>query len=212
MMRCCQALLVLLTLLMTACAVKVTPQATATARVNSADSSISETRDGVTVTARLDQLTLAPYQMVDNITSFHILVDNQTSLPVRFPVEHIVMRDADGRQYQTITPERVREIVSKDTVYLIPYPYVGYYYLEDQMKVSQFDTFSSSLPFYAEYHPQDIFTRALPQTPILAGSKISGVIYFIVDLERTSGVQLLIFDNPEARGEPRYLLPFSVEK
>ena len=60
-----------------------------------------------------------------------------------------------GRQYRSITPERVREIVSKDTVYLIPYPYVGYYYLADQAMAAHDNAFSSSMPFYAEYHPQD---------------------------------------------------------
>ena len=205
-------LIVLVTLQLVACAVKVTPQATATAHVNLQDSSITEIQAGVAITAKLDELSLAPYQMVDNITSFQITVDNQTSLAIQMPVERFVLNDAEGRQYRTITPERVREIVSKDTVYLIPYPYVGYYYLEDQMKVSQFDTFSSSLPFYAEYHPQDIFTRALPQTPVLAGAKINGVIYFITDLERTSAVELMIFDNSELTGQPRYRLPFAIEK
>ncbi|MDT8440951.1 MAG: hypothetical protein RQ723_04750 [Desulfuromonadales bacterium] len=205
-------MIILLALLVSACAVKVIPQATATARINPADNSLSESRDGITITARLDELSVAPYRLVDNITSFYIVVDNGTTLPIEMPVEYFVLRDADGRQYRTITPERVREIVSKDTVYLIPYPYVGYYYLEDHMKVSQFDTFSSSLPFYAEYHPQDIFTRALPQTPVMAGAKIAGVIYFIADLERTSAVQLLVFDNPDAQGEPRYLLPFAIAK
>ena len=199
-------------LLLSACAVKVVPQATATARVNLQDMSITEVQNGVAISAQLDELSLSPYQLVDNITSFQISVDNQTSLPVELPVERFVLRDAEGRQYRTITPERVREIVSKDTVYLIPYPYVGYYYLEDHMKVSQFDTFSSSLPFYAEYHPQDIFTRALPQTPVLAGAKISGVIYFVTDLERTSAFELMIFDNAELSGQPRYRLPFAIEK
>jgi len=123
-----------------------------------------------------------------------------------------MLRDGEGRQYPAITPERVREIVSKDTVYLIPYPYVGYYYLEDQERGASQQTMTSSLPFYAEYHPQDIFTRALPAVPVLPHSKSSGVVYFIVDLTRTDRAELLLYPDPRMQGEPRYRFPFNVEK
>jgi hypothetical protein len=123
-----------------------------------------------------------------------------------------VLKDAEGRQYRSITPERVREIVSKDTVYLIPYPYVGYYYLEDQEKGASRQAMASSLPFYAEYHPQEIFTRALPVGPVLPHAKVAGVVYFIADLTRTDHAELLVFPDGQLQGEPRYRFPFRVEK
>jgi len=196
----------------TACSVKVVPQATASAVFNPADNSLTEAHDGVAVTARLDQLSLQPYQLIDNLTTFYLVVDNQSGQPVLFPTDGIVLKAADGRQYPSITPERVREIVSKDTVYLIPYPYVGYYYLEDQKQWEADQAMASSLPYYAEYHPQDIFTRALPAGPILPGAKAAGVVYFIVDLTGTTGFELLVYPSAALQGEPRYRFPFSVEK
>lgn len=204
-------LVVLVLLFCSACSVSVAPIATPTGIINPEDNSLTETYDGVSFTVKVDELSVAPYQMIDNVASFHVAIDNQTDQQVSFPSRSFLLKDGDGQQYRSITPERVREIVSKDTVYLIPYPYVGYYYLEDQMRVSHEDTFSSSLPFYAEYHPQDIFTRALTEQPVLKGSKASGVIYFIANLERTNYAELLVFPNEEVSGEPLLKFPFAIE-
>jgi hypothetical protein len=202
----------ILLLCCSACSVSVAPIATSTGSINAEEKSISETRGGVTFTVKLDELSVSPYQMVDNITSFHVTVDNRTTGQVSFPPQAFLLKDGNDRQYRPITPERVREIVSKDTVYLIPYPYVGYYYLEDQARVTHADSFSSSLPFYAEYHPQDIFTRALTEEPILKGSKVSGLVYFIADLEKTDYAELLVFPDKEPSGEPLAKFPFSIKK
>lgn len=205
-------LAVLILLFCTACSVKVAPIATATGTINPEDQSITEVRDDVAFTVKLDELSVAPYQIVDNIASFLVTIENRTENPVSYPSKAFLLKDGSGRQYRSITPERVREIVSKDTVYLIPYPYVGYYYLEDQAMVTHADTFSSSMPFYAEYHPQDIFTRALTEEPILEKSTASGVVYFIADLERTDYAELLVFLGGEAAGEPLVKFPFAIEK
>ncbi len=202
----------LILLFCSSCTVSVTPIATSTGTINTEEKSITETRDGVTFTVKLDELSLSPYQMVDNITSFHVSIDNRTEEQISFPSQAFILKDGSDRQYRSITPERVREIVSKDTVYLIPYPYVGYYYLDDQARVSNADTFSSSLPFYAEYHPQDIFTRALTEEPILKGSTVAGLVYFIADLERTNYAELLVFSDKKTTGEPLAKFQFSIEK
>lgn len=206
-------ILTLLTLLLcSACSVSVAPIATPTGTINPDDNSITETRNGVAFTVKLDEMSVGAYPQVDNITSFHVVIDNRTDQQVSFPSRAFLLKDGDDRQYRSITPERVREIVSKDTVYLIPYPYVGYYYLEDQARASHADSFSSSLPFYAEYHPQEIFTRALTEEPILKGSKVSGLVYFIADLERSDYAELLVFPNQKVSGEPLAKFPFSIKK
>jgi hypothetical protein len=211
-MKTKRLLAVLILFLCSACSVSVTPIATPTGTINLEDQSITETRDGIAFTAKLDELSVASYEMVDNITSFHVTVDNRTGKPVSFPSKAFLLKDGNGRQYRSITPERVREIVSKDSVYLMPYPYVGYYYLQDQEWAAQTEPFSSSLPFYAEYHPQDIFTRALTEEPILKESVVAGVVYFIADLAGTDYAELLVFPNQEAAGEPLVKFPFAVEK
>ena len=205
-------LVVSILLFCSACSVSVSPIATPTGVINPVDNSLTETHDGMSFTVKLDQLSFGPYQQVDNITSFHVNINNQTESQVSFPSGAFLLKDGNGRQYRSITPERVREIVSKDSVYLIPYPFVGYYYLEDQARVAYQDTFSSSLPFYAEYHPQDIFTLALTEEPVLKNSNVSGLVYFIADLERTNYAELLVFPDQEASGEPLLKFPFAIEK
>ena len=205
-------MLCLLVLLLTACSVKVVPIPTETATVNLADNSISEEHDNVQIAVRLEELSVSPYMLVDNITSFYLEIYNRSPEPVDIPHEAFLLVDNESRQYRTIKPERVREIVSKDSVYLIPYPYVGYYYLEDQMTIAQTDTFSSSLPFYAEYHPQDIFTEALPEGPVMPGSKVAGLLYFLTDLERFNQFEIRLYPTVDMTESPLYRFPFAVEK
>lgn len=198
-------------LLAAGCGVKVVPQPTATARLDPAAGALTEIHAGIAVTVRLDQLSVQPYQMIDNLSSFHVTVDNRSGEQLRIAGDLFLLRDGEGRQYRTVAPEQVREIVGRDTVYLIPYPYVGYYYLEDQERDAFGQTLASALPFYAEYRPQDIFTRALPAGPVLPGSKVSGVIYFLADPSRTDRVELLLYPDAAMQGEPRYRFPFRVE-
>ncbi len=68
------------------------------------------------------------------------------------------------------------------------------------------------MPFYAEYHPQDIFTRALTEEPVLKKSKVAGVVYFITDLERSNYAELQVFSGGDATGEPLLRFPFAIEK
>ncbi len=203
----------LLLFLCTACSVTtVAPIPTATGKINPEDQSITEFYGDVSFTVKLDELSVAPYQIVNNITSFHVSIDNRTADAVSFPSKAFMLKDGGGQQYRSITPEKVREIVSKDTVYLIPYPYVGYYYLEDNAMMAHENTFTSNMPFYAEYHPQDIFTRALTEEPILKNSKAAGVVYFIADLEKSDYAELLIFPDGETTGEPIAKFPFAITK
>ena len=195
-----------------ACAVKVVPLPTATAQLDPVNASLTEVRDEVAVTVKVDQLSVQPYQLNENLASFSFTVDNRTDRPFEISPESFVLRDGtEGRQYRAISPEKVKEIVSKDTVYLIPYPYVGYYYLEDQERYKFAQPMTSSLPFYAEYHPQDIFTRALPVGPVLPQSKVSGVIYFLADPSLMKRFELLLYADAQLSGEPRYRFPFGVE-
>src|SRR5690606_10014007 len=125
--------------------IAITPQATETAKINSADNSISETLSGVSVTARVQDLEVAPYRTTDNITSFYFVIENRTDRDITLPLSSFVLVDNQGNQYRPMTLEEVGTVVARDSEYLIPYPYVGFYYLEDREKFSAFNTFNSSL-------------------------------------------------------------------
>jgi hypothetical protein len=202
-----------LTLLLAGCGIKIVPQPTAGGIINPADRSIAINREGIIVSARVQDLEVAPYRMVDNITSFYVVIDNRSTQEVLLPVTSFVLLDQDNRQYRPIHPGEVQAIVTRDSTYLIPYPFVGYYYLEDQQKGAVFNTFSSSLPYFAENHPQDLHTEALRETPILPGALISGKIYFVIDLATHKKVELRLYPPGTDTTRPaHYVFPFSIEK
>lgn len=201
-----------ITLFCSACTARLVPLQTATARVNPQDNSVSETHDEVTLTVRLDELSVASYELASNITSFQVVIDNRSAQTVEIPVGAFMLIDGENRQYHTITPDELHEIVSRDTVYLIPHPYVGYYYLSDQVKADFVNETSSSLPFYAQYHPQEIYANALPEGPVLAGAKQTGLIYFVADPVQTGQAELLVYRDPTLQGSPIYRFPFAVDK
>lgn len=207
------AVVALSIILLSGCGVTVVPRPTSSAAVDPQNNSISETHQGVTITARVQDLELAPYHMVDNITSFHVTIDNGTDHEISIPLESFILFDSDGNQYRPIEPSSIQGIVSRDSQYLIPYPYVGYYYLEDAEKSRFFNTFESALPFYAENYPQDVFTQALPAGSILPDAKIAGLVYFVVDLALKESVELRIYrPGTSVTGPADFILPFSVEK
>ena len=72
-------------LLCSACSPAFAPIATSTGTINLEEKSISETRSGVSFTVKLAELSVASHQMVNNITAFHVIVDNQTEEQVSFP-------------------------------------------------------------------------------------------------------------------------------
>ena len=78
-------LVVSILLLCSACSVSVSPIATPNGTINLEDKSLTETHDGVSFTVKLDQLSVSPYELVENITSFHVNINNQTDSPISFP-------------------------------------------------------------------------------------------------------------------------------
>lgn len=204
---------VVLGLLLAGCGFTVVPRATGTATVDLAERSVSETKNGVRMTTRVLDLEVAPYHAVENLTSFQVTVENLTDQPLTVPLESFLLLDQDGMQYRAVPPERVIEIAKKDSAYLIPYPYVGYYYLEDREKGAFFNTFDSALPYFAENYPQDVRTRGLPQDSIIPGAKITGAVYFLVDLGTLKSFEMRVYlPGTSVSGPADFTLPFSIEK
>lgn len=208
-----QLLLLLAVISLSGCGVAVVPKPTATASLDPANNTLRESINGVTVSARVEDLEVAPYRMVDNLTSFRVTVENGLSEEISLPLTSFLLVDDEGHQFRPIEPARVQEIIGRDSMYLIPYPYVGYYYLDDKEKSAFANTFDSALPYYAENYPQDIFTQALPVGSIVPGAKISGLVYFVIDLVQKRGVELRVYrPGTSPSGPPDFILPFAVEK
>ncbi|PLX80082.1 MAG: hypothetical protein C0616_09100 [Desulfuromonas sp.] len=193
------------------CTPTIKPLATAGNSVDAVNESLSAENDGIRISARIRDLDYAPYRMVDTIASFEVTIENGTDQPYELPLSSFLLVAGDGEQYRPFSPGEVRDIVSKDSSYLIPYPYVGYYYLQDRERIASENTFESSLPFYAENHPQDIFTQALPEDMIVPEAKISGLIYFVVDLASKEQVDLRVYPGGDISVPARFSFKFGIE-
>jgi len=199
--------------LLSGCGIAVVPQSTATARADLESNSISETKSGITITARLQDQEVAPFLMDNNLTSFNLTLANDTDRQISIPLESFLLVDNEGMQYRPVEPERIQEILKQNSPYLIPYPYVGYYYLEDIEKAGAACTFDSALPYYAENHPEDTLAGTLPAGTIVPGAKISGSIFFMVDLSTRQSIELRGYLPGTSMNLPAdFVLPFYIEK
>lgn len=177
---CC---LFFLILLLSGCAgVSVVPRPDSAGQINAQDMSISQTYDQVTVNARVMDLEVRPYQMRQNICSFMLKIRNEREQSAFFPAERFLLTDEQGNQYRPVSPEQIAKMVAELDPYLIPYPYLGYYYEGDAEKAKLENQFNSQVTYFPLRDARAIAVEALPDGKIEAGSQISGLVYFLADL------------------------------
>ena len=207
-------LMSIVALLLAGCSsVKIVPELTANGRVNTADNSQTITSDGVEVTARVDETAINSYNLDGTITAFYISIRNTTDKEINFGDDSYVLVDESGLQYSLLTPENVRSMLKKDSYYLVPYPYVGFYYLEDYEKTNAYNRFNSALPYYYDLYPQDLFTKALQTTTVIPGMKVEGLTYFKIDPTAHSTFKLLVFYKGASKSSPpAFSFPFKTVK
>ncbi len=193
------------------CTLKVIPEQVNGGVINEKERALSITKDSITISVKGDDSELYSYNLDGNIYSFSIVIDNQSDKEFVVSNDSFLLVDNDGRQYSPLTPDKVKEIITKDSYYLIPYPYVGFYYLEDYQKSSFYNTFSSQLPYYYEMYPQDIYTKALTNGNIIPKAKVIGLLYFRIDLNGKKGVKLLCYKISTPKSSPAdFLFPFKI--
>lgn len=198
--------------LLPACALKVIPQPIEAGIINAADNSQRVTKGGIAITARVADAELSSYNLEGTVTAFAVQIDNQTNSEASFATDSFLLLDDQARQYFPLTPEKVKEMLSKDSYYLIPYPYVGFYYLEDYEKSSFYNTYNSQLPYFYEVYPQDIYTKALQSGSIIPKAKVAGLVYFKIDLNGKKGVKLLVYKKGTGKSAvPDFVFPFKIE-
>ena len=192
---------------------KVVPDAIESGVVSAADNSLTVTKDGISMTAKNADINMFSANLEGAVAAFSVLVENQTDGEIAFAPESFLLLDNDNRQYAPLTPEKVKEIVSQDSYYLIPYPYVGFYYLEDYQKTSFYNRFNTREPYFYELYPQDIFTKGFPAGAIIPKAKVAGLVYFKIDLSEKQAVRLLAFRNKGAKSSaPDFVFPFRIIK
>ncbi|MBT1074476.1 hypothetical protein [Geobacter grbiciae] len=200
-------------LFLAGCSLKVIPQQVPQGVINTADNSQTITNDGIAITAANSAREMVSYNLDGAVTAFDVSIHNRTDREVGFGVDSFVLLDDQNRQHLPLTPERVKEIVSRDSYYLIPYPYVGFYYLEDYERTSSYTETGSQLPYYYEVFPQDIFTRALNAATVIPGATAEGLVYFRIDLAAIKGMKLLVFRKGASKSAPPdFTFPFVISK
>lgn len=207
-------LMSLIAMLISGCSsVKVVPEQAGNGRVNAADNSQTIVSNGIEVTARVDETAINAYNLEGTVTAFHISIRNSTDGEIAFSDDSYLLVDESGLQYSLLTPENIRAMLKKDSYYLVPYPYVGFYYLEDYEKTTAYNRFNSALPYYYDLYPQDLFSKSLQATSVIPGMKVEGLTYFKIDPTAHQRINLLIFRKGVSKSTPPdFSFPFKVIK
>lgn len=193
--------------------VNVLPVLVEDGNINAADNSQTISRNSVEIKAKVSDTAINAYNLEGTVTAFLLGISNSSSNETAFAEDSFVLVDESGLQYSLITPEKVRELIKKDSYYLMPYPYVGFYYLEDFQRTSFYNRFNTSLPYYYELYPQDLFTKSLPFTTIIPGMKIEGLVYFKIDLAAHQQVKLYVYRKGVSKSAPpEFIFPFKIVK
>ncbi|NCO51866.1 MAG: hypothetical protein GW875_07180 [Deltaproteobacteria bacterium] len=180
-----------LTFLVFGCAgVSVVPRPNTAGQINAQEMSIRQTYDQVRVTARVMDLEVRPYQMRQNICSFQLEIRNEREQPIFFPAERFLLTDEQGNQYRPVSPEQIAKMVTELDPYLIPYPYLGYYYAGDAEQAKRENQFNSQVTYFPTRDARAIAVEALPDGKVEADKQISGLIYFLADLRTMKGFNL----------------------
>ncbi len=194
-------------------AVKVVPEQVADGRINLTDNSLTISKKGAEVSVRVDEAGINSYNLDSFVTSFNVSIKNVSDSEIAFSEDSFVLVDENSLQYSLLTPDKVRDMLKKDSYYLMPYPYVGFYYLEDYQKTNFYNRSNSSLPYYYELYPQDIYTKALPMTTVIPGMKIEGLTYFKIDPANHKSLKMMIFAKGTPKSSPPdFLFPFKISK
>lgn len=205
-------ILPLFLLLLSGCAIKVVPDEAVNGTVNIKTGSVTITKDDILITATPSEPGISN-NLEGTISSFKVEIRNQGESEVNFDYDSFILLDQDNRQYYALSPEKVRQLMTKDTYYLLPYPYVGFYYLEDYEKASFRNSTITNLPYYYDLYPQDITTSALPTGPVIPKAMITGLLYFNVDFHALQSFRLLVSRKGIPKStEAEFLFPFKVVK
>lgn len=206
--------LLLTVLCFSGCAsVKVVPEPVENGTINQADNSLTISKNDTEMTAAVSDAAINAYNLEGTVTAFQISIKNNSKNEIAFSDDSFVLVDERGMQYDLLTPEKVRDMIKKDSYYLMPYPYVGFYYLEDFQKTSFYNRYNSSLPYYYELYPQDLFTKSLHMTPIIPGMMIAGYIYFKIDMPAHQQVKLYVYRKGASKSSPpEFIFPFKIVK
>jgi hypothetical protein len=205
-------LIALLTWTLCGCSMKVVPDLSGGGIASPDGKGMTVSRQSISVTVRHVEPEIIT-TVEGGIAAFNVEIANNGEAELQSDPDSFVLVGADQRQYFYLSPEKVRQLLAKDTYYLLPYPYVGFYYSEDYAEAEFRNSTNSSLPYYYEYRPQELFTSALQAGKIVPGAKTSGYVYFPADLYNMPAFRLMYYPPGATKSTPTdFVFPFKVTK
>lgn len=207
------AILLLVTIVAGCSSIKVVPEQVPAGIINLQENSQSVTRDKIAVTVAPAETDMVNYNIEGMVASFNVEIRNNGDSEVAFDSDSFILLDSNRRQYNSLTVEKIRQMMAKDTYYLLPYPYVGFYYLEDYELAAFKNSTNSNLPYYFELRPQELFTKALPTEPVIPGAGIKGLVYFHADIHALDSFSINVYRKGASKSAPpEFTFPFKVVK
>ena len=204
----------LLFFLLSACStITINPQAQSGSQIDMNGQRILHAEKGVQLAAKVHDVSVRPSPAEQNYASFWVEVTNKRNVLLPLKFSDFVLLDDQGRQYQATDPAELVDLLTVDASYLLPYPYVGYYYLLDSLRGQADNRFNSESAYYSSRRPEYIQLDALPVAEVLPAATVAGAIYFPVELRQKKSLQLLYQVGALPSQESFQIsLPFTVEK
>jgi len=213
-MKFCMPMVVFLTLLLlSGCGLQIIPRTTAQISIGPDKETVSATENGLTLAAKVQDLEFGPYTGVNNITAFYVTVTNNSDRERSVPLAAFMLFDQDKQLYRPLESDRVTALTHQEANYLIPYPFVGFYYLQDSAEFDYSTQSASSLEYSPQRKEVSAEAYALPVGTIPPGAKISGMLFFNIDLYEKKSVDLTLhLPSENSLSETKFSFLFDVVK
>lgn len=190
-MKLCMPI-VFLALLLSGCGVQVIPRTSEQISLGVDKETVVAEENGLTLSAKVQDLDFGPYTGVNNITAFYVKVTNNSEKERSVPLAAFMLFDQDRKLYRPLESDRVAALTRQEATYLIPYPYVGFYYLQDSAEFDYTTQSAKSLSYSPERMPVSAESYALPVGSIPSGANIAGMLFFNIDLYDKKFVDLTL--------------------
>ncbi len=211
-MKLCMSI-IFLALLLSGCGVQVVPRTSAQILLGADKETVTATENGLTLTAKVQDLDFGPYTGVNNITAFYVSVTNDSNEVRSVPLAAFMLFDQDRKVYRPLESDRVTALTRQEANFLIPYPYVGFYYLQDSTDFDYATQSASTLAYSPQKTAGSVEAYALPVGAIPSGAHIAGMLFFNIDLYEKKFVDLTLqLQSDGTVPETRFSLLFDVVK
>lgn len=184
--------IVFLAFFLSGCGVQVVPRTSAQILLSNDKETVTATAKDLTLSAKVQDLDFGPYTGENNITAFYVKVSNNSKKERVIPLAAFMLYDQDRKLHRPLEADRVTSLTRQEANYLIPYPYVGFYYLQDSTEFDYATQSASSLAYSPQKTMASAETYALPVGPLPAGANIAGLLFFNIDLYEKKFVDLTL--------------------